>query len=54
VSVVGWSGVDVYEEEEDVFYQNLSEEVLHDDMLARLMVHAHLAVAHSHIPKREA
>jgi D-lactate dehydrogenase len=39
--------VDVYEEEEDVFYQNLSEEVLHDDMLARLMVHAHLAVAHS-------
>lgn len=32
------SGVDVYEEEEDVFYRDLSADVLHDDMLTRLMV----------------
>lgn len=31
-------GVDVYEEEEDVFYRDLSADVLHDDMLTRLMV----------------
>ena len=34
---VGAAGLDVYEEEENVFFQDLSETVLQDDVLARLM-----------------
>ena len=34
---VGSAGLDVYEEEEQVFFRNLSEQVLQDDVLARLM-----------------
>jgi D-lactate dehydrogenase len=34
---VGAAGLDVYEEEEGVFFQDLSEQVLQDDTLARLM-----------------
>lgn len=34
---VGSAGLDVYEEEEAVFFRNLSDEVLQDDVLARLM-----------------
>lgn len=34
---VGYAGLDVYEEEEGVFYQNLSDHVLQDDVLARLL-----------------
>lgn len=34
---IGAAGLDVYEEEEGVFFQNLSDSVLQDDQLARLL-----------------
>lgn len=34
---IGYAGLDVYEEEEGIFFENLSGKVLHDDVLARLM-----------------
>jgi len=34
---IGHAGLDVYEEEEGVFFQDLSGEILGDDMLARLL-----------------
>ncbi|MEO5969606.1 MAG: 2-hydroxyacid dehydrogenase [Bdellovibrionia bacterium] len=34
---IGAAGLDVYEEEENVFFQDLSEQVLQDDILARLL-----------------
>ncbi|HEY8278782.1 MAG TPA: 2-hydroxyacid dehydrogenase [Bdellovibrionota bacterium] len=34
---IGFAGLDVYEEEENVFFQDLSSGILQDDVLARLM-----------------
>src|SRR5690606_14581811 len=34
---LGYLGIDVYEEEEGVFFRDLSNEVIQDDQLARLM-----------------
>jgi D-lactate dehydrogenase len=34
---VGFLGIDVYEQEENLFFKNLSEEVIQDDVLMRLM-----------------
>lgn len=34
---VGAAGLDVYEEEEGVFFNDLSQQILADDVLARLM-----------------
>lgn len=34
---VGYPGLDVYEEEEEVFFEDLSGQVLQDDLLARLL-----------------
>jgi D-lactate dehydrogenase len=34
---VGYLGLDVYEEEEDLFFEDLSGEVIHDDLFARLL-----------------
>ena len=34
---VAFAGLDVYEEEEGVFFKNLSETILQDDQLARLL-----------------
>lgn len=34
---VGYAGLDVYEEEEKVFFQDLSGQIIQDDVLARLM-----------------
>lgn len=34
---IGAAGLDVYEEEENIFFQDLSEHILKDDTLARLM-----------------
>lgn len=31
------AGLDVYDEEESIFFQDLSDEILHDDILARLL-----------------
>lgn len=35
--LIGFLGIDVYEQEENLFFQNLSEEILHDEQIARLM-----------------
>lgn len=34
---IGYLGIDVYEQEEDLFFQNLSEQIILDDIIARLM-----------------
>ncbi len=34
---VGYLGLDVYEQEADVFYENLSEQIIQDDLLQRLI-----------------
>lgn len=34
---IGGAGLDVYEEEEGIFFHDLSQRVLHDDVLARLL-----------------
>jgi D-lactate dehydrogenase len=36
-SQIGGAGLDVYEEEEGIFFQDLSNQVLQDDLLARLL-----------------
>jgi D-lactate dehydrogenase len=35
--IIGYVGLDVYEEEEDLFFQDLSDQVLQDDVFARLL-----------------
>ncbi|TDQ18474.1 D-lactate dehydrogenase [Algoriphagus boseongensis] len=34
---IGFLGIDVYEQEEHIFFQNLSEEILQDEQISRLM-----------------
>ena len=34
---LGYLGIDVYEQEEHLFFHNLSEEVIQDDIIMRLM-----------------
>jgi D-lactate dehydrogenase len=34
---IGFLGLDVYEEEEDLFFEDLSNEVIQDDVFARLL-----------------
>ncbi len=41
---IGSLGIDVYEEEENVFFQDLSNRVLQDDMLARLLTFPNVIV----------
>ena len=41
---VGFAGLDVYEEEEGVFFQDLSDQVLKDDVLARLLTFPNVLV----------
>jgi D-lactate dehydrogenase len=41
---VGAAGLDVYEEEEGVFFRNLSDRVLRDDVLARLLTFPNVLV----------
>jgi len=52
---VGAAGLDVYEEEENIFFQDLSEKVLQDDVLARLMTFPNVLItAHQAFLPREA
>ncbi len=37
VKKIGAFGIDVYEEEEGLFFEDRSEEILQDDVIARLM-----------------
>lgn len=41
---IGYAGLDVYEEEAGVFFHNLSDQVLTDDVLARLMTFNNVVV----------
>jgi D-lactate dehydrogenase len=52
---VGAAGLDVYEEEEGVFFRNLSDQVLQDDVLARLLTfHNVLITSHQAFLTHEA
>jgi D-lactate dehydrogenase len=52
---IGGVGLDVYEEEEGVFFQDLSGEVLQDDELARLLTFSNVLItAHQAFLTREA
>ncbi len=52
---IGAAGLDVYEEEEGIFFQNLSEQVLQDDVLARLLTFPNVLItAHQGFLTREA
>jgi D-lactate dehydrogenase len=52
---VGSAGLDVYEEEEGVFFSNLSDQMLQDDVLARLLTFPNVLVtSHQAFLTREA
>jgi D-lactate dehydrogenase len=52
---VGGAGLDVYEEEEGIFFQDLSGQVLQDDVLARLLTFPNtLITSHQGFLTREA
>ena len=54
-SQVGAAGLDVYEEEEGIFFRNLSDQVLQDDVLARLLTFPNVLVgSHQAFLTREA
>ncbi len=53
--VIGGLALDVYEEEADVFFENLSNEVLQDDVLARLLTFPNVLItSHQAFFTREA
>lgn len=52
---LGWVGLDVYEEEGDVFFEDISGRVLQDDVLARLMTFPNVLItSHQAFFTREA
>lgn len=52
---IGAAGLDVYEEEEGIFFRDLSDQVLQDDMLARLLTFPNVLItAHQAFLTREA
>ncbi|MGV3532976.1 MAG: NAD(P)-dependent oxidoreductase, partial [Chthoniobacteraceae bacterium] len=52
---VGGVGLDVYEEEEGVFFEDLSGQILHDDELARLLTFPNVLItAHQAFLTKEA
>jgi D-lactate dehydrogenase len=52
---LGYLGLDVYEEEGDLFFKDLSEEVLQDDVFARLLTFPNVVItAHQAFLTREA
>jgi D-lactate dehydrogenase len=52
---IGYAGLDVYEEEENVFFQDLSDQVLQDDLLARLLTFPNVLItSHQAFLTREA
>jgi D-lactate dehydrogenase len=52
---IGAAGLDVYEEEEGVFFRNLSDQVLQDDVLARLLTFPNVLItSHQGFLTREA
>ncbi|MBK7843008.1 MAG: 2-hydroxyacid dehydrogenase [Bdellovibrionales bacterium] len=52
---IGYAGLDVYEEEEGIFFKNLSDQILQDDQLARLLTFPNaLLTSHQAFLTREA
>lgn len=52
---VGGAGLDVYEEEENIFFRNLSDQILQDDTLARLLTFPNVVMtSHQAFLTREA
>ncbi len=52
---IGYLGLDVYEEEEDLFFQDLSNRVIQDDVFSRLLTFPNVLVtAHQAFFTREA
>ena len=52
---IGAAGLDVYEEEENIFFENLSGKVLQDDILARLLTFPNVLItSHQAFLTREA
>jgi D-lactate dehydrogenase len=52
---IGALGLDVYEEEGDLFFRDLSEEIIHDDVFARLLTFPNVVItAHQAFLTREA
>lgn len=52
---VGYAGLDVYEEEEGVFFKDLSQKILEDDVLARLLTFPNVIItSHQAFLTREA
>jgi D-lactate dehydrogenase len=41
---IGYLGIDVYEQEADIFFQDLSDSIIHDDLFARLMTFPNVLV----------
>lgn len=41
---IGYLGIDVYEEEENIFFQDLSESIIQDDVFARLLTFPNVVV----------
>ncbi|MDR0534291.1 MAG: 2-hydroxyacid dehydrogenase [Verrucomicrobiales bacterium] len=41
---VGYLGLDVYEQEEDVFFEDRSNEIIHDDVLQRLLMFPNVVI----------
>ena len=41
---IGYLGLDVYEEEADIFFEDLSNQIIHDDTLARLLMFPNVLV----------
>src|SRR3546814_20619094 len=52
---IGYLGIDVYEEEADLFFEDLSDQVIQDDVFARLLTFPNVLVtAHQAFFTREA
>jgi D-lactate dehydrogenase len=52
---IGYLGLDVYEEEQDLFFRDLSERVIEDDVFVRLMTFPNVVItAHQGFFTREA
>jgi D-lactate dehydrogenase len=42
---IGFLGIDVYEQEEHIFFKNLSEEILEDEMISRLLTFPNVLIS---------
>ena len=48
---VGGAGLDVYEEEESIFFNDLSDQILQDDVLARLLTFPNTIITSNLTPR---